>query len=64
MAWKSASFQQSDGSPRADEQAAITIEKHRNAMNFVLERAKKFQEDRRHTIDKIEDPELRKSAMR
>lgn len=64
MAWKSASFQHRDGSRKANEQVATTVEKHRGAMNIVLERAKKLQDDRKQTIDKIEDPQLRKSAAR
>lgn len=64
MTWKSASFRHRNGSPKANEQVATTFEKHRSAMNIVLERAKALQEDRKQTIDKIEDPQLRKSAAR
>lgn len=64
MAWKSASYSPRGTTGKSVEQVTTTIEKHRAAMNTVLEKAQRLSQDRKDAIDKIQDPELRKSAAR
>ncbi len=64
MAWKSGSVQRSGASGQFREKVADTVAKHKPAMNDVIERARQLSEDRKQTLEKIKDPELRKSAVR
>ena len=64
MAFKSASFSPRSGPPKSGEKVSSAIEKHRPAMEVILQKAQRASEERRQAIDKITDPELRKSAAR
>lgn len=64
MAWKSASFSPRSGPSKSGEKVSSAIEKHRAGMKLILEKAQRVSEERKEAIDKIQDPELRKSAAR
>lgn len=64
MAWKSDSFKRRDTSGKSSEKIADTVAKHKAAMNIVIQRARELSQDRKETLDKIRDPELRKSAVK
>ncbi len=66
MAWKSATFKKTGASGHAPAKEAISqaVDKHRDAMSGVVREAKKLADDRRHTLDRIKDPQLKRSAAR
>lgn len=64
MAWKSASYSPRGTKGEFLEKINTTIQKHRPAMDVVLEKAERLSQERKEAVDKIQDPELRKSATR
>jgi cytochrome c556 len=64
MAWKSSTFKKSESAGRTTAQDAISraVAKHRDAMSGVISDAKKLADERRRTLDRIQDPELKRSA--
>ncbi|MFA6965258.1 MAG: hypothetical protein WC281_06545 [Bosea sp. (in: a-proteobacteria)] len=65
MAWKSTTFKKSDTAGRkADEAISRAVAKHRDAMSGVIRAAKELAAERRHTLNSIQDPELKRSASR
>jgi hypothetical protein len=64
MAWKSDSFKRSDVSPNIKEKVTATVAKHKSAMGAVVQRARQLSQERKDALDKIRDPELRKSAVK
>lgn len=66
MAWKSATFKKSAVSERKPVTDAISraVAKHRDAMTGLIGDAKKLADDRRQTLNSIQDPELKRSAAR
>lgn len=66
MAWQSTSFRKPVTQPSSSDSRKIseTADKHRSAMNTVVKAARKFADERRETLDQIQDPKLRRSAAR
>lgn len=66
MAWKSATFKKSDavGHTIATEAISRAVAKHREAMSEVVSDARKLADERRRTLNSIQDPELKRSAAR
>jgi hypothetical protein len=66
MAWKSATFKKSDAAGRTTAKEAISraVAKHRDAMSGVILDAKNLADERRRTLNSIQDPELKRSAAR
>jgi hypothetical protein len=66
MAWKSYTFKKSGATGRATSKEAISraVAKHRSAMSNVIRDAKDLADERRRTLDSIQDPELKRSASR
>jgi len=66
MAWKSATFKKTGTSGHASAKEAISraVDKHRDAMSGVVREAKKLADDRRDTLDRIKDPQIKRSAAR
>lgn len=63
MAWKSTTFKKSDAAGHtADEAISRAVAKHRDAMSRVIRDAKKLADERRRTLNSIQDPELKRSA--
>jgi len=64
MAWKSTTVKKSNPDGRAPAREAISraVAKHRDAMSGVLVDAKKLADDRNQTLNRIQDPELKRSA--
>jgi len=48
----------------AKQASSQAVEKHRSAMSGVILEAKKIAEDRRETLNSIQDPDLKRSAAR
>ena len=66
MAWKSTTFKKSaigERKPVADV-ISRAVAKHRDAMTSVISDAKKLADERRRTLNSIQDPELKRSAAR
>lgn len=66
MAWKSTTFKMSavdDRKPVADS-ISRAVARHRVAMTGVISDAKKLADERRRTLNSIQDPELKRSAAR
>ena len=66
MAWKSTTFKKSDAAGATTSKEAISraVAKHRDAMSDVILDAKKLADERRRTLNSIQDPELKRSAAR
>jgi len=67
MVWKSSTFKRSDAQPAtlgASGKIKDTVNKHRSAMDGVVESAKRFRSDRAKTASEIKDPDLRKGAVK
>lgn len=64
MTWKSASFSPRSGPSKSGEKVSTVIEKHRPGMELILEKAQRVSREHKEAIEKIHDPELRKSAAR
>jgi len=66
MAWKSTTFRKSDAAGRKTSKEAISraVAKHKRAMSDVILDAKKLADERRRTLNSIQDPELKRSAAR
>jgi cytochrome c556 len=66
MAWKSTTFKKSGAAGRTTSKEAISraVAKHRAAMSDVISDAKKLADERRRTLNSIQDPELKRSAAR
>jgi hypothetical protein len=66
MAWKSATFKTSGRKSRttSKEEISAVVAKHKAAMSDVIRDAKKLADERRRTLESIQDPELRQSASR
>ncbi len=66
MTWKSATFKKAGASGQSSAKEAISraVDKHRDAMSGVVGEAKKLADERRHTLDRIKDPQLKRSAAR
>ena len=66
MGWKSTTFKKSSAVGRTTSKEAISraVAKHRDAMSDVISDAKKLADERRRTLNSIQDPELRQSAAR
>jgi hypothetical protein len=66
MAWKSTTFKKSEAAGPTTTQRVISqaVAKHRDAMSGVITDAKKLADERRKTLNSIQDPELKRSAAR
>jgi hypothetical protein len=66
MAWKSTTFKKSGAAGRTTSNEAISraVAKHRAAMSDVIFDAKKLADERRRTLNSIQDRELKRSAAR
>lgn len=66
MAWKSTTFKKSAGVENRAVLEAISraVNKHRDAMSSVIRDARDLVEERRRTLNSIQDPELKRSAAR
>jgi len=66
MAWKSTTFKKSAVGERKAVPDAISraVDKHRDAMSSVIRDAKDLADERRRTLNSIQDPELKRSAAR
>jgi hypothetical protein len=66
MAWTSTTFKKSGTAGRTTSKEAISraVAKHRAAMSDVIFDAKKLADERRSTLNTIQDPELKRSAAR
>jgi hypothetical protein len=64
--FKSSTFKPSGPptTPEQKERIRAAIEKHRPAMDAVIEAARQYAEEHRANIESIQSPELRKSAQR
>jgi hypothetical protein len=66
MAWQSMSFRRPrQAAKTADTRKIVeSADKHRPAMEKIVQDARELAKDRRETLNKIEDPQLRRSAAR
>jgi hypothetical protein len=66
MAWQSNSFQASRRAPSGADAEKISkaSQKHRPAMDKVVQQARDLAKERRDTLDLIQDPVLKRSAAR
>jgi hypothetical protein len=66
MAWKSTTFKKSgaEGVTASKEAISRAVDRRRGAMSKVIREAKKLADERRRTLNSIQDPELRRSAAR
>ncbi|MGO8914535.1 MAG: hypothetical protein ACLQJR_01345 [Stellaceae bacterium] len=67
MAWKSSTFKKSGTAGRtttAQEAISRAVAKHKDEMSGVIRDAKKLADERRRTLNSIQDPELKRSAAR
>ena len=66
MAWKSSTFKKSDAAGRTTRQGGNFTRRGQaqDAMSGVVLDAKKLADERRRTLNTIQDPELKRSAAR
>jgi hypothetical protein len=66
MGWNSTTYKKSvrSADKSTKEAVAVVVDKYRTAMSKVVREAREIADDRRKTLERIKDSELKRSAKR